>query len=73
MRKADAVAHFQTQLNLARAVRRAASTVSEWGDVVPLEDAWLLERLTEKLPPAKRLKIDPSLYPRVNAILRGRA
>lgn len=72
MRKSDALAHFGTQQRLADAIGRVQSTVSEWGEAIPLEDAYILERLTERLAPSKRLKIDPNLYPRVQKILRER-
>lgn len=60
MLKSDAISYFGTQQKLADAVQRSASTVSEWGEVVPLEPALILERIT-----GKKLKLDPALYPKL--------
>lgn len=65
MRKADAIAHFGTQQKLARALGRSQSTIAEWPEAVPLESAFILERLTKR-----RLKIDFKLYPKVPQSVR---
>lgn len=61
MKKADAVAHYGSQQKLAKALKRAQSTVAEWPEAVPLDCAFMLERLTKKH--RSPLKIDFSLYP----------
>lgn len=62
MRKQDAVSYFKTQKALAAAIGYAESTVSEWGEVVPLAAAALIERATRG-----RRKVDYSLYRRARA------
>jgi len=69
MRKADAVSHFGTQQKLAEALGRSQSTVAGWGEVVPLDCAFLLEKLTRKN--RDPLKVDLSLYPKVPKSLRA--
>jgi hypothetical protein len=78
MLKKDAISYYGTQQKLADAVERSQSTVAEWGEVVPLEHAFVLERLTRGRKNA--LKVDLSLYSKVPAGLmparaasRGRA
>lgn len=58
MRKSDAVAFYGTQKKLAAELGRVQATVAHWGDVVPLQYAYRLEKMT-----GKKLRIDPSLYP----------
>lgn len=57
MRKADAVIYFGNQAKFAEEIDRAQSTVSEYGDVLPLNIALLVEKLSEG-----NLKVDYSLY-----------
>lgn len=63
MRKSVAIAYFGSQQKLAEAVNRSTSTVAEWPDTVPLEHAFVLERITRGKKNA--LKIDPELYPKL--------
>lgn len=63
MRKSDAVAFFGNQQRLADTLERAPSTISEWPEVVPLDAAFILEEITRCS--RKRLRIDPSLYPKL--------
>lgn len=64
MRKSDAISYFGTQQRLADAIGRRQSTISEWDEVVPLEDAVLVELATRR-----KRKVDFMLYPRARAIL----
>lgn len=64
MLKADAVSYFGSQQKLAEAIHRSQSTIAGWGPIVPLEHAFILERMTAKR--ARKLKIDPALYPKSN-------
>lgn len=68
MKKSDAIAYFGNQQKLAEAVNRSQGTVAEWPDTVPLEHAFVLERITRK-----RLRVDFALYPNIPASLRGGA
>lgn len=65
MRKSDAVAFYGTQKKLADAIGRVQGTVAHWGDAVPLQYAYMLEKMT-----GKKLRIDPSLYPNLPPELR---
>lgn len=68
MRKADAIQFFGTQQRLADAVERAQSTVAEWGEVLPLEIAYIVQELTRGKKNAP--KFDRSLYPKMPKRLR---
>lgn len=68
MRKADAVSYFKTQQKLADAVKRSQSTVAGWGEVVPLDHAFVLEKLT-----GGKLKVNPALYPKLPDGVIGRS
>lgn len=68
MKKSDAIRYFGGQVNLARAVERAPSTVAEWPEIVPLDHAFVLQELTKHRKP--RLKVDYSLYPKLPKGLR---
>ena len=57
MRKSDAVSFFGNQTKYAAALNRAASTISEYDDVLPLEAALLTEKIARG-----RLKVDFRLY-----------
>jgi DNA-binding transcriptional regulator YdaS (Cro superfamily) len=65
MRKLDAISYFGTQKALAAAIGYAESTVSEWGEIVPLAPAVLIERATRG-----RRKVNYSLYERTARIAR---
>jgi hypothetical protein len=64
MLKTDALSYFGSQKRLGDAIDRSQSTVSEWPEVVPLEDAFLLELATRK-----KLRVDLMRYPRARRIL----
>jgi len=46
MNKVDAIQHFGTQQNLARALGITKSSISQWGDSIPMRRAYELERIT---------------------------
>ncbi len=58
MLTADAIAHFGTRSEIARALAISRAAVSKWGDVVPEGSAYKIESIT-----GGKLKADPSLYP----------
>lgn len=57
MKKSDAIAHFGSKAKFAREIGRAASTVTEYGEVLPLGIAMLVEKLSKG-----RVQVDYSLY-----------
>lgn len=58
MRRDEVIAHFGTQMKVAEALGiTSTSTVSEWGELIPLKRAIQVERLTKK-----KLKVNYSLY-----------
>jgi hypothetical protein len=57
MKKAEAVAHFGSELKLAAALKISKQAVNKWPDVVPEGTAYKLQVLT-----GGRLQVDPSLY-----------
>jgi hypothetical protein len=64
MLKKDALSYFHTQQKLGEAIDRAQNTISKWPEVVPLEDAVLIELATRK-----KRRVDLMLYPRARKIL----
>jgi hypothetical protein len=66
MRKADAVSYYGSQSKLGEALGVAQSTVAEWGELVPLPWACILERGN------RRLKVDLSLYAKLPPCLERR-
>lgn len=57
MRKADALAHFGSQAEVARAAKVSRSAVNQWRDLVPPLSAKRLEVATDG-----KLVFDPDLY-----------
>ena len=57
MKKQDAISHFGSARELARAVGISDSAVCQWGDYVPPSTAFFLEKLTKGI-----LAFDPLLY-----------
>ncbi|MCU8015884.1 Cro/CI family transcriptional regulator [Shewanella sp. SM72] len=47
MKKADAIAHFGSQVKLATAVGVSQAAISKWPDDVPELRAFQIERLTD--------------------------
>lgn len=61
MLKSTAVAHYKTDVAVARALGLSRQAVSKWGNVVPKGAAAQLQIITNGL-----LQIDHSLYPPPN-------
>lgn len=57
MKKADALAHYRTQTEVAKAAKVTRSAVNQWGDLVPPLSAKRLE-----LDSGGKLVFDPDLY-----------
>jgi hypothetical protein len=68
MKKTDALEHFETVADLARAAKVTRSAVSQWGDLVPPLSAKRLELAT-----GGKLSFDPDLYDAWNKGKRGKA
>jgi DNA-binding transcriptional regulator YdaS (Cro superfamily) len=47
VKKSDAIAHFKTASNLARALGLTRMSVSKWGEDVPMRRAFEIECITE--------------------------
>jgi hypothetical protein len=47
MRTEQAVKYFESKAKVARALGINRSAVTRWGDVVPIKQAWKLERLSK--------------------------
>ncbi len=69
MRKADVISYFGTQQKVAEELELSQSTIGEWPEVIPIAQAFIVERLT-KGKAKGQLKVDFSLYPKVPARLR---
>lgn len=59
MRTEDAVAHFKTKAEIARALGISAAAVTQWGEMVPFESAYRLFLATRG-----ELVFDPRVYDR---------
>lgn len=59
MLKQDAIDHFESASNVARALAISPAAVCKWGDVVPWFSAEQIERVTGGV-----LKVRPELYVR---------
>ena len=46
MKKSDAVAHFKSASNLAKALGLSRMSVSKWGEDIPQRRAFEIERIT---------------------------
>lgn len=57
MKKSDAIAYFGRRITLARAIRVSPAAVTQWGDLIPLGAAALLEKVT-----GGKLKFNPADY-----------
>ena len=57
MRKETAVAHFGSDVEVARALKISRQAVSKWPDIIPEGAAYKLQVIT-----AGRLQVDPSCY-----------
>ncbi len=57
MKKSDAIAYFGKRIALARAAYVSPAAVTQWGELVPLGTAALLEKLT-----GGKLKLNPADY-----------
>lgn len=57
MLKTVAIAHFGSQIALAKALGVTKGAVSLWGEVIPEGSAYKLESLTKGV-----LRVDPQLY-----------
>ncbi len=57
MLKTDAISHFGSAAELARALSISPASVSEWGDLIPEGRAYQLQVIT-----AGALQVDPTLY-----------
>jgi transcriptional repressor of cell division inhibition gene dicB len=57
MRKADVIAHFGTQVAVARAIGLTKSAINQWPERVPFESALRVQAATGGL-----LSVDMALY-----------
>lgn len=57
MRKETAVAHFGSDVEVARALKISRQAVGKWPDVIPEGTAYKLQVIT-----GGRLQVDPSCY-----------
>ena len=57
MRKETAVAHFGSDVEVARALKISRQAVSKWPDIIPEGAAYKLQVIT-----AGRLQVDQSCY-----------
>lgn len=57
MRTVDAVRHFRTKAEVARALGITRASLTDWGELVPVLRAAQLERIT-----AGHLRFDPNEY-----------
>lgn len=61
MKTVDAVEYFGTKAAVARALGISSAAVAQWGEIVPLTSALLLERISNGA-----LVVDFSDYPRLD-------
>lgn len=66
MLKSVAIAHFGSQIALAKALGVTKGAVSLWGEVIPEGSAYKLESLTKGV-----LRVDPQLYMKTSAHSRS--
>ena len=66
MLKTVAIAHFGSQIALAKALGVTKGAVSLWGEVIPEGSAYKLESLTKGA-----LRVDPQLYTKPTAHSRS--
>ena len=62
MKKADVVAHFGNESDVARALEISRQAVNAWPEIIPEGIAYKLQVLT-----AGRLRVDPNNYPKAHA------
>lgn len=68
MLKDDAIAHYGTQQKLAEALGIGQRSISGWGVLVPLDRAFILERLN---PRTSKLRVRLRMYPQCPPRFRG--
>lgn len=57
MLKSDVIAHFGSQIAVAKALGITDAAVSLWKEIIPEGSAYKIESLTKR-----RLRVDPELY-----------
>lgn len=65
MKKSEAIAHFGTQTQLAKALGITHSSVSQWGEEIPELRAFQIERLTEGQLSCEEKSSAPSTQPSI--------
>lgn len=68
MLKTLVIAHFGSQIEIARALNIGKSSVSDWPEIVPEGQAYKLQVLT-----GGALIVNPAFYPKVTAAMRREA
>ncbi len=59
MRKSDAISHFGSAANLARALDISRAAVTKWPDLIPEGSAYKIESVS-----GGALRVDPADYPK---------